>query len=200
MRVIAGTYRSRILKSLKGLALRPTSDRLRETLFNVLAPNIAGSRFVDLFAGTGAIGIEALSRGAAEVILIENHTPAATLIRRNLESLGIDTGATILAVDALRGLGMLAARKSSGAPAFEYIFLDPPYAAAEDYSRVLEFLGSADLLAPGGIVIAEHRRNFDLREEAGALRRFRVLKQGDAALSFYRRRSGDTGGENNSAE
>ena len=187
MRVIAGTYRSRILKSLKGLALRPTSDRLRETLFNVLAPNIAGSRFVDLFAGTGAIGIEALSRGAAEVVFIENHAPAVTLIRRNLESLGINTGATVLAVDALRGLAMIAARKSAGAPAFDFIFLDPPYAAAEDYSRVLEFLGSADLLAPGGIVVAEHRRNFDLPEEPGALRRFRVLKQGDAALSFYRR-------------
>ncbi len=187
MRVIAGIYRSRILKSLKGLALRPTSDRLRETLFNVLVPNIAGCRFVDLFAGTGAIGIEALSRGAAEVVFIENHAPAATLIRRNLESLGITTGVTVLAVDALRGLAMLAAGKNSGAPAFDCIFLDPPYAAAEDYSRVLEFLGSADLLAPGGIAIAEHRRNFDLREEAGALRRFRVLRQGDAALSFYRR-------------
>jgi 16S rRNA (guanine966-N2)-methyltransferase len=186
MRVIAGIYRSRILKSLKGLALRPTSDRLRETLFNVLAPNIAGARFVDLFAGTGAIGIEALSRGAAQVVFIENHAPAATLIRRNLESLGINTAATVLAVDALRGLAMLAARKNSGAPAFDCIFLDPPYAAATDYSRVLEFLGSADLLAPGGIVVAEHRRNFDLPEEPGALRRFRVLKQGDAALSFYR--------------
>jgi 16S rRNA (guanine(966)-N(2))-methyltransferase RsmD len=199
MRVIAGTFRSRILKSLKGLALRPTSDRLRETLFNVLAPNIAGSRFVDLFAGTGAIGIEALSRGAAEVVFIENHARAATLIRRNLESLGINTGATVLAVDALRGLAMLAARKNSGAPAFDHIFLDPPYAAAEDYSRVLEFLGSADLLAPAGLVVAEHRRNFDLSEEPGTLRRFRVLKQGDAALSFYRRRTAD-GGENNSAE
>jgi 16S rRNA (guanine966-N2)-methyltransferase len=183
MRVIAGTYRSRILKSLKGLALRPTSDRLRETLFNVLAPNLAGSRFVDLFAGTGAIGIEALSRGAAEVVFIENHAPAVTLIRRNLESLGITT---VLAVDGLRGLAMLAARKNSGAPAFNHIFLDPPYTAAEDYSRVLEFLGAADLLAPGGMVIAEHRRNFDLLEEPGALKRFRVLKQGDAALSFYR--------------
>src|SRR5712691_7845017 len=217
MRVIAGTYRSRILKSLKGLALRPTSDRLRETLFNVLAPNIAGSRFVDLFAGTGAIGIEALSRGAAEVVFIENHAPAATLIRRNLESLDITTGVTVLAVDALRGLAMLAARKNSGAPAFNHIFLDPPYAAAEDYSRVLEFLGAADLLALGGIVIAEHRRKFDLCEEARTLRRFRVLKQGDAALSFYRRlplyRPGLspatvgqasacllTGGKNNSAE
>ena len=198
MRVIAGTYRSRILKSLKGLALRPTSDRLRETLFNVLAPNIAGSRFVDLFAGTGAIGIEALSRGAAEVVFIENHPPAATLIRRNLESLGINTGVTVLAVDALRGLAMLASRKQHSL-GLDYVFLDPPYAAAEDYSRVLEFLGSTDLLAPSGIVVAEHRRNFDLREEAGVLRRYRVLRHGDAALSFYRRR-GAAAGENNSAE
>lgn len=199
MRVIAGIYRSRILKSLKGLALRPTSDRLRETLFNVLAPNITGSRFVDLFAGTGAIGIEALSRGASEVVFIENHAPAATLVRRNLESLGVRTGATVLAIDALRGLAMLATRKMEAAPGFDYIFLDPPYAAAKDYARVLEFLGSADLLAPSGMVVAEHRRNFDLCEGAGVLRRFRVLRQGDAALSFYRLR-GNAGDENNSAE
>jgi 16S rRNA (guanine966-N2)-methyltransferase len=203
MRVIAGTYRSRVLESLKGLALRPTSDRLRETLFNVLAPTTTGSRFVDLFAGTGAIGIEALSRGAAEVVFIENHAPAVALIRRNLESLGINTGVTVLAVDALRGLAMLAARKNSGASAFDHIFLDPPYAAAEDYSRVLEFLGAADLLASGGIVVAEHRRKFDLSEEPGALKRFRVLKQGDAALSFYRglgHAGGETSGKYNSDE
>jgi 16S rRNA (guanine966-N2)-methyltransferase len=199
MRVIAGIYRSRILKSLKGLALRPTSDRLRETLFNVLAPNLEGSRFVDLFAGTGANGIEALSRGASEVVFIENHPPAATLIRRNLDSLGVRSGATVLAVDALRGLAMLATRTMEAAPGFKHIFLDPPYAAAKDYSRVLEFLGSSDLLAPGGLVVAEHRRNFDLPEGAGALRRFRVLKQGDAALSFYRQ-SGEAAGENDSAQ
>jgi 16S rRNA (guanine966-N2)-methyltransferase len=187
MRVIAGIYRSRILKNLKGLALRPTSDRLRETLFNVLATGIDGSRFVDLFAGTGAIGIEALSRGAAEVVFIERHAPAANLIRRNLESLSINSGVSVFVADALRGLAMLAARKDTGAAAFDIVFLDPPYAAAEDYSRVLEFLGSADLLAPGGMVVAEHRRNFDLREEHGGLKRFRVLRQGDAALSFYRR-------------
>jgi len=197
MRVIAGIYRSRILKSLKGLALRPTSDRLRETLFNVLAPNIAGSRFIDLFAGTGAIGIEALSRGAAEVIFIEKLPPAATLIRRNLESLNISTGVTVLAVDALRGLAMLAALKKVAEPGFDYVFLDPPYAAANEYARVLEFLGSGDLLAPGAMLVAEHRRNFDLPEELGLLRRFRFLRQGDAALSFYRRHA-DAGGKNNS--
>jgi len=105
----------------------------------------------------------------------------------------------VLAVDALRGLAMLASRKKQVEPGFDYVFLDPPYAAAEDYSRVLEFLGFADLLVPRAIVVAEHRRNFDLCEEAGILRRFRVLRQGDAALSFYRHR-GDAGAENDSAE
>lgn len=186
MRVIAGTYRSRILKSLKGLVLRPTSDKLRETLFNVLGAGVAGSRFLDLFAGTGAIGIEALSRGAVEVVFVENHPPAAVLIRRNLESLGVKSGATVLAADSIRGLEKLASRQKSSSASFDFIFLDPPYAAAKDYARVLEFLGSANLLALGGIVIAEHRRSFNLPEEVGALRRYRVLKQGDAALSFYR--------------
>ncbi len=199
MRVIAGTYRSRILKSLKGRALRPTSDRLRVTLFNVLGPRVAGSRFIDLFAGTGAIGIEALSRGAGEVVFVENHAPAAALIRRNLESLGIRNGATVVAVDALRGLEMLASGKEGKTPQYDYVFLDPPYAAANDYARVLESLGSGNLIAPGGVVIAEHRRSFDLPEEAGALQRYRVLKQGDAALSFYRRAAA-AAGKNNSAQ
>jgi len=199
MRVIAGTYRSRILKSLKGLALRPTSDRLRETLFNVLAPNISGARFADLFAGTGAIGIEALSRGAAEVVFIENHAPAAALIRKNLDSLGILAGFTVLPVDVLRGLDTLASKAKGAESGFDFIFLDPPYAAAADYERVLKFLGSADLLAPGGMVIAEHRRKFALPEKAKALLRFRVLKQGDAALSFYCR-GGAAAEESDSAE
>jgi 16S rRNA (guanine(966)-N(2))-methyltransferase RsmD len=189
MRIIAGTYRSRVLKSLKGMTLRPTSDRLRETLFNVLGPEINGSGFVDLFAGTGAIGIEALSRGAKEVVFIENHPRAVSLIRHNLESLGITSGATVRAADALSGLKLLASKSGAAKPAFNYIFLDPPYTAVEDYARVLEFLGAGNLLASGGVVIAEHRRKFDLPEEIGALRRFRVLRQGDAALSFYRRRS-----------
>lgn len=187
MRIIAGTYRSRILKSLKGLALRPTSDRLRETLFDVLGASVVGSRLIDLFAGTGAVGIEALSRGAAEVVFVENHASAAALIRRNLESLGIRKGATVLVTDALRGLEKLAFRRKDDSAGYDFVFLDPPYAAAKDYARVIEFLGSADLLASAGIVIAEHRRSFDLPEEAGALQCYRILQQGDAALSFYRR-------------
>jgi 16S rRNA (guanine(966)-N(2))-methyltransferase RsmD len=186
MRVIAGNYRSRILKSLKGLALRPTSDRLRETLFNVLGPTVAGARFVDVFAGTGAVGIEALSRGAAEVVFIEKHPPAVALIRKNLESLGVRSGATVFGADALRGLEMLAAKKKGAGAPFDFVFLDPPYAAAEKYERVLRVLGSASFLAPGSVVIAEHHKKFDLPAHTGSLTRFRILNQGDAALSFYR--------------
>ncbi len=193
MRIIAGAYRSRILRSLKGLSLRPTSDRLRETIFNVLGPSVSGARFLDLFAGTGAIGIEALSRGASEVVFVENHPPAAALIRRNLDSLGIESGATVLAIDVLRGLETLARKLNVAGARFDYVFLDPPYAAAEDYERALKFLGSSDLVAIGGIVVTEHRREFDLPGSFAELRRFRVLKQGEAALSFYRRHSASAG-------
>jgi 16S rRNA (guanine966-N2)-methyltransferase len=185
MRIIAGTYRSRLLKSTKGLTLRPTSDYLRETLFNVLGPGISGSRFLDLFAGTGAVGIEALSRGAIQVTFIENHAATAALIRENLASLKITTGVTVIAADVLRGLQTLEAKQPS-APGFDYIFLDPPYAAAAEYTRVLEHLASSKIISPGGILIAEHRKTVDLPEANGKLERVRVLRHGDSALSFYR--------------
>jgi len=186
MRIIAGTYRSRILKSLKGQALRPTSDRLRETLFNVLGPAVNQSRFVDVFAGTGAVGIEALSRGAAEVVFIEKHGPAAALIRRNLEQLQIRSGATVLPVDAVSGLERLAAKHESGDSPFNFLFIDPPYALAEQYDRVLRFLGSAPYVTDGSVVIAEHSRRQDFADRFGTLARTRILRQGDAALTFYR--------------
>ena len=187
MRVIAGTYRSRILKSLKGLALRPTSDRLRETLFNVLGSGIQDSRFLDVFAGTGAVGIEALSRGADYVSFIENHAPGAALIRKNLEALKVHSGVTVICADALRGLETLEAKVTAGDLAYDYIFVDPPYAATADYSRVLQKIGGSSLLAQRGIVIVEHRKTFDLPESFNTLKRVRLLRQGDAALSFYRR-------------
>jgi len=186
MRVIAGKFRSRQLKSLKGMALRPTSDRLRETLFNVLSDRVAGASFVDVFAGTGAVGIEALSRGAREVVFIEKHGPAATLIRKNLESLDVRDGARVLAVDAVHGLEVLGKGKSGDAAGADIVFLDPPYGSVEDYDRVLTCLGFEGLLREGSLVIAEHRRNFELPENVGNLQRVRVLRQGDAVLSFYR--------------
>jgi 16S rRNA (guanine(966)-N(2))-methyltransferase RsmD len=191
MRIVAGKYRSRILKSLKGNALRPTSDRLRETLFNVLGTNVSGSRFLDVFAGTGAVGIEAISRGATQVVFIENHAAATTLIRRNLDSLEIRDGAQILLFDALRGLEKLAARhKPTDAP-FDFVYVDPPYAEKEQYDRVLGFLGAASFLSEGSLVIAEHRRTHELPQRIGRLMQTRILRQGDAALSFFEHRAAE---------
>ena len=186
MRVIAGTFRSRVLKRPKELALRPTSDMLRETLFNVLGPRVTNSRFVDAFAGTGAVGIEALSRGASEVIFLENHAATAGLIKKNLELLEVRSGTRIMASDALRGLERLDSEFRTGTLPVDIVFLDPPYAAAADYRKVLSFLGSAKFFAPASLVIAEHRHTFELPEVFAGLQRVRVLRQGEASLSFYR--------------
>ncbi len=188
MRVIAGLYRSRMLKSLKGVNLRPTSDYLRETLFNVLGAHLKGAHFLDLFAGTGAVGVEALSRGAASATFIESHRPAVALIKANLASLGIREGVTVLPLDALRGLESLAARRGDSLPQFTHAFLDPPYAAATEYDRVLEFLAGSPLLAPDAIVVAEHHRAFPLPTRVGDLDQVRTLRHGDSALTFFRRR------------
>lgn len=182
MRVIAGKFGSRRLRTLRGMALRPSSDKLRETLFNILGSEVEDSLFVDAFAGTGAVGIEALSRGAREVVFIENHRPAANLIRENLHSLEITTGADILAMDAIRGFVQLAARRLLA----DFIFLDPPYAQTSDYFDVLNFLDGLRLLAPRGLVIVEHRRKLELPARLRKLEVARVVEQGDSALTFYR--------------
>jgi len=186
MRIIAGKFRSRQLKSIKGMALRPTSDKLRETLFNILGGLVVDARFMDLFAGTGAVGIEALSRGAREAIFVEKHPPTAALIKKNLEVLDIRTGARVVASDALKALERLAKEPAASNGVIDILFLDPPYAEAEAYKTVLAFLGGANLLTENAVVIAEHQRSLDLPETFGKLERVRVLRQGDAALSFYR--------------
>src|SRR5439155_27051836 len=135
MRIIAGQFRSRQLKSLKNLKIRPTSDMLRETLFNILGPRVEGSRFLDLFAGTGAVGIEAISRGAAAVVLVENHRPTAKLITENLALLEITVIARVIISDALAAITKL---ESEHAAPFDIIFLDPPYANERDYHAVLQ--------------------------------------------------------------
>ena len=165
-----------------GMDTRPTSDRLRETLFNILAPRIEGARVADLYAGSGAIGLEALSRGAVAVEFVEKAPPALKVLRANLTALGIRSGATVQAQAAKQWL------KRPPAKAFDIVFLDPPYDAAEEYEAILGGLGlaAAEFLAADALVIAEHRRKDKLAESYGLLERSRLREQGDAALSFYR--------------
>jgi 16S rRNA (guanine966-N2)-methyltransferase len=187
MRVIAGQYRRRTLRSLPGLEIRPTSDRLRETLFNVLCSGdpatLADSTWIDVYAGTGAVGIEALSRGAEMVSFVDSSHAAADVIAANLKSLGIAHGFQIVKVDASKALRQLEAAGS----VVDFVFLDPPYSMQEEYAKTLAALAASKLLSERSLVIAEHEKRFDPGEAFGELRRYRTLVQGDAALSFYRR-------------
>jgi 16S rRNA (guanine(966)-N(2))-methyltransferase RsmD len=160
------------LKSLPGAALRPTPDRLREALFNVLAPRLAGCTFLDAYAGCGAVGIEALSRGAARAILIEMHRPATRVIEANLQSLGAEGRALVICGRALAHLERLQA---------DIVFLDPPYALEREYEQSLQVLGSR----PPSLVIVQHSRRLTLQETYGSLQRTRELKQGDNVLTFF---------------
>ena len=172
MRVIAGEFRSRRLKSIPGLATRPTPDRLRETLFDILGSRVEGVVFLDAYAGTGAVGIEAISRGAARAIFIERSKAAEKVLRENLASLGIEGQAVVA-----RGAAVsLMARHKAG-----IVFLDPPYDRDSEYGQALQLLGES----PPELVIAQHSVRLELADAYGALRRTRVVKQGDNALSFF---------------
>jgi 16S rRNA (guanine966-N2)-methyltransferase len=183
MRVIAGQYRSRPLQSLAGLDLRPTSDRLRETLFDVLAAahGLRDSVWLDLYAGTGAVGIEALSRGARQIYFVESAKKHARLLRGNLAALGIVEGFEVQEREVAKALPLL---ESTGVVC-DYCFFDPPYRMRGSYEQVLGYLSQSRLLQPSSIVIAEHEKKFDPGERFGALVRYRRLDQGDASLSFY---------------
>jgi 16S rRNA (guanine(966)-N(2))-methyltransferase RsmD len=182
MRVISGTYRGLHLGTLKGSNLRPTSDQMRETLFDVLGPAVEGASFLDAYAGSGAVGIEALSRGASEVVFIEHHRPAQQLIRKNLETLGIESGYYLLRCAVATGLERLEQEGSR----FNFVFLDPPYNEIGEYHHVLRLLGRSPLLDSRSLVIAEHSRHCLLEDEYRDLRRDRLIRHGDAQLGFYR--------------
>jgi 16S rRNA (guanine(966)-N(2))-methyltransferase RsmD len=183
MRVIAGEFRSRLLEAPRGITTRPTSDRLRETLFNVLGPRVEGSRFVDLYAGSGAVGIEAISRGAEFVWFAESARPAAAAIRANLSALKIAGGFALEDRSVAKLLQSLLAKERAA----DIVFLDPPYGEADEYESTLTFLARhyAAVLADGAVVVAEHARKQPLAERYSVLEQTRVLQQGDAALSFY---------------
>jgi len=204
MRIISGTFRGLTLRTLKGANLRPTSDQLRETLFDVLGPQVAGSRFLDAYAGSGAVGLEALSRGAREVVFIEHHRPAVELIRKNLAALGIESGFRLMTSPVLDALSRLHEELA----AFDFVFLDPPYDEVREYHHALRQLARSAFLTPNSLVVVEHSRRTFLEESygrpaaqsppvpklgeaglraAGRLRRTRQIRHGDAQLAFYLR-------------
>ncbi len=172
MRVIAGEFRSRPLVSVPGDATRPTSDRMRESLMNILQTRIRGAIFIDAYAGTGAVGIEALSRGASHAYFLENGRAALQAIGQNLAALKLQLRATVYSGKALATLE----RCPPG-----IVFLDPPYALEEEYTAALDLLSRrADTL-----VIAQHPTRLQLQDSYATLTRTRLVKQGDNALSFY---------------
>jgi 16S rRNA (guanine(966)-N(2))-methyltransferase RsmD len=176
MRVIAGEFRSRVLKSVPGDATRPTSDRLRETLFDILQARIAGSLFMDAYAGTGAVGIEALSRGASHAFFLERNRAALETIRKNLASLELERRSTVVAGPVL----LTFARHRA-----QIVFLDPPYELEREYAAALETLGGGENEPPPELVVVQHSIRLAIGDRYGSLARSRTLRQGDNALSFF---------------
>jgi 16S rRNA (guanine966-N2)-methyltransferase len=184
MRVIAGTLKGRRLEAPTWTGLRPTSDKLRETLFNVLAPRIRGARVVDGFAGTGALGIEAISRGASDVAFIEQDPRAVGLIEANLAHCRIGGGYAIIRAPFEKGVGSLTARR--GFAPYDVILLDPPYhqdSREDEVQRMLE--AAVPLMADSGVLVLEHAKRSEPRDLVKLLTRTRVIVSGDSALSFY---------------
>ena len=174
MRVIGGEFRSRRLKTVRGLDTRPTPDRLRESLFDVLAPRIRDCVFLDAYAGTGAVGIEALSRGARRAIFVEKNQGAVAVIRDNLAALGVGNRAEVYTSKAVPVLERVSA---------DIVFLDPPYEREDEYESELTILDVAE----NELVIVQHSSRVALKPDYGGLHRYRELKQGDNVLSFYTR-------------
>jgi len=183
VRVIAGQFKSRKLRTLDGQATRPTSDRLKETLFNLVQSRIAESVFLDCFAGSGSIGIEALSRGAAFVVFVEESSRAVHVIRQNLTLLGED-GSVRCQILSQKAEAALKSLERTGRK-FDIVFLDPPYADADQYPRAFEQLQSSELLNNEALVVAEHSKFLALPAQATYLERRREVRQGDSVLSLY---------------
>ncbi|MBI4747327.1 MAG: 16S rRNA (guanine(966)-N(2))-methyltransferase RsmD [Acidobacteria bacterium] len=180
MRIISGQFKGRRIRTVDGLSVRPTSDRLRETLFNILSTQVVEARFLDLCAGSGAVGIEACSRGASQVTFVENARHAVRMLIDNLTALGIEDGVELIQRDVLKALKQLMTEER----AYDFIFFDPPYASPV-YQPVLKQLGESKLLSPDGWLVVEHHAKQTLPETVGLLRRFREVRQGETSLSFY---------------
>ncbi len=183
MRIISGKFGSRQLAGSPPPGLRPTSDKLRETIFNILGPRVEASIFLDACAGMGGIGIEAISRGAQFVHFVESSRKACDIIRKNLSTLGVQSAYQLHPVELRRALHQF----ERDGIAFDIAFLDPPYDREDLYTMALEIFGAGSLLRESGILMMEHSKRHELNSAAGVLRRYRLLNQGDSCLSFYRK-------------
>lgn len=181
MRIVAGSARGRPIKGPRDDSIRPTADRVRESIFNILGQWLDGARVLDLFAGTGALALEALSRGAVEAVLVDSDREAVALCRENAQALGFAAQCRLLAMPVRRGLELLAKEEAR----FDLIFADPPY-AAEEGTELVVLEGAQRVLAPGGTVVLEHDKHRAVPEAAGALKRADERAFGATRVSFFR--------------
>ncbi len=181
MKIISGIYKGRIIEMPDGI--RPTSDKVREALFEILKNRIEGANFLDLYSGSGAVGIEALSRGAKKVVFIDNNRRCASILKANLAKLGISEGSyEIYTEDCINGIKAIQRSESC----FDIVFLDPPYYEGLAKNTLIG-LSSCDILAPDALIIAEVFKKEGLPEESGVFKKIRSSKYGDTLLEFFKK-------------
>ena len=180
MRITSGTFKSRIIKAPGGI--RPTLDNVRKAIFDILGGSVTGAKVLDLFSGSGALGLEALSRGAESCIFVDNSRVSVKAIKDNLEALGLESTAVaeVVYADSLAAIGRLA----KGGARFDFIFIDPPY-YKEFAKKSLSLLADCDILAETGVAVIEHSKHDLLSDSSGGLRLFRTARYGDTLVSFY---------------
>lgn len=182
MRVISGKRKGKKLCGPKSNNIRPTEDRIKESMFNIISPIAEKAKVLDLFAGTGSIGIEFLSRGAEKVIFVDNSIASIQLINKNLKMTNFESDAIVIRMDGLKALDLFSDKDFK----FDYIFMDPPYDNIELYNKALEKISSLNILKNNGILIAEHNASLLLKENYGDLKITDIRKYGNKSMTYFR--------------
>lgn len=183
MRVISGTCKGRPLKAVPGMTTRPTTDKVKESLFNIVGPYFEGGQVLDLFSGSGSLGLEALSRGMERGVFVDKDAKAIQIIKTNIASCKMDNQAEVHRSDVLRALKALGKRNKK----FDLIFMDPPYKIANIIPTLIGEIQDAELLEENGLIICEHGEELTLPEQIGGFSRFRTEKYGITVVSFFER-------------
>ncbi len=182
MRVIAGSVKGRRLKAPAGLHTRPITDMIKEALFNVWGPDIYDAAVLDLFAGSGSVGIEALSRGASKVVFVDNDINAIQTIKENLSNCGLKNGLEVLNNDVFRVIELL----SRHGQKFNYIYVDPPFTNARIFNEVMLVLGRANILEDDGVLVIRAQKQKEMAESFHSLAKYRQINYGESNLHYYR--------------